>query len=87
MTNEPDFETLRRAVAELRQDTAKVMAAMQLGGQRRERREQERRLSACRKRARALAPQVQALLPNAEGDTKERLEKDATFLSQLATEG
>ncbi len=84
---EDDLTLLREALAALRRDSARIVAKMHVGVPRKERRELERRLAACRKRGRALEPQVDALLPLAEGETKERLEKDVYFLSQLRTFG
>jgi hypothetical protein len=84
---EDDLDTLRQALAELRRDSARIVARMHVGAPRKERRELERQLAACRKRGKALEPQVDALLPGAEGETRERLEKDAYFLSQLRTFG
>jgi hypothetical protein len=78
---------LRDALAQLRRDSARIVAKMHVGAPRKERRELERALAACRKRGKALEPQVDALLPAAEGEAKERLEKDAYFLSQLRTFG
>jgi hypothetical protein len=82
-----EFPTVRDAVQQLRSDSAKIVAKMHIGAQRKERRELDRQLAACRKRGKALEPQVHALLPDAEGEAKERLEKDAYFLSQLRTFG
>ena len=86
--HETGLAELRDALAQLRRDSARIVAKMHVGGiQRKERRELERQLAACRKRGKALEPKVDALLPVAEGETKERLEKDAYFLSQLRTFG
>jgi hypothetical protein len=86
-----DRETaIAELVAELqalRRDSARIVAKMHVGAPRKERRELERQLAACRKRGKAFEPQVAGFLPDAEGETKERLEKDAYFLSQLRTFG
>jgi hypothetical protein len=82
-----DLESLRQALADLRRDSARIVAKMHVGVQRKERRELERQLAACRKRGKALEPQVDALLPGAEGEIKERLERDAYFLEQLRSFG
>jgi phage shock protein A len=82
-----DLESLRQALADLRRDSARIVAKMHVGAQRKERRELERQLAACRKRGKALEPQVDALLPGAEGEIKERLERDAYFLEQLRSFG
>jgi hypothetical protein len=81
------LEELRDALAQLRRDSARIVAKMHVGAPRRERRDLQRQLAACRKRGKALEPQVDALLPAAEREIKERLEKDAYFLSQLRTFG
>jgi hypothetical protein len=82
-----DLESLRQALADLRRDSARIVAKMHVGVQRKERRELERQLAACRKRGKVLEPQVDALLPGAEGEIKERLERDAYFLEQLRSFG
>ena len=82
-----DLESLRQALADLRRDSARIVAKMHVGAQRKERRELERQLAACRKRGKVLEPQVDALLPGAEGEIKERLERDAYFLEQLRSFG
>jgi hypothetical protein len=81
------LEQLRDELAQLRRDSARVVAKMHVGAARKERRDLERQLAACRKRGRRLEPFVDAKLPDAEGEVKERLEKDAYFLSQLRTFG
>jgi len=85
--HETGLAELREALAQLRRDSARIVAKMHVGVQRKERRELERQLAACRKRGKELEPKVDALLPVAEGEAKERLEKDAYFLSQLRTFG
>lgn len=87
LDREAVLEELRDALAQLRRDSARIVARMHVGAPRKERRELERQLAACRKRGKALEPQVDALLPAAEGEIKERLEKDAYFLTQLRTFG
>ena len=82
-----ELTEVREALQQLRRDSAKIVAKMHIGAPRKERRELERQLAACRKRGKTLEPQVDALLPGAEGEAKERLEKDAYFLSQLRTFG
>lgn len=78
---------LVEALQTLRRDSARIVARMHVGAPRKERRELERQLAACRKRGKAFEAQVEELLPLAEGEAKERLEKDAYFLSQLRTFG
>jgi hypothetical protein len=71
----------------LRRDSARIVARMHVGAPRKERRELERQLAACRKRGKAYEPEVGALLPLAGGEDRERLEKDAYFLEQLRSFG
>ena len=75
----------RDALAQLKRDTAKVVAAMQLGGERRKRRELARSLEACKRRGRAAGRQVDALLLEESLSPEERaeLEQAAAFLAQL----
>jgi hypothetical protein len=87
MDRQTDLASLREALAELRRDSARIVARMHVGAQRKERRELERQLAVCRKRGKALEPALQTLLPGAEGEDKERLEKDAYFLEQLRSFG
>lgn len=84
---EMTLEELRDALAQLRRDSARIVAKMHVGAVRKERRDLERQLAACRKRGKRLEPLVDAKLPGAKGEAKERLEKDAYFLSQLRTFG
>jgi hypothetical protein len=75
----------RDALAQLKRDTAKVVAAMQLGGDRRKRRELARSLEACKRRGRAVSRYVDALLPeeSLSADERAELEQAASFLAQL----
>ena len=84
-----DVETLRAALTELKREVAKVIAAMQLGGERAKRRELTKRLAACRKRAKALEAPAMALLEPASGEDPSRveLEQAMRFLTQMRTMG
>jgi hypothetical protein len=82
-----ELAELVEALQTLRRDSARIVARMHVGAPRKERRDLERQLAACRKRGKAFETDVDALLPLAEGEAKERLEKDAYFLSQLRTFG
>jgi predicted nucleic acid-binding Zn-ribbon protein len=84
---EAEIAELVAELQTLRRDSARIVAKMHVGAPRKERRDLERQLAACRKRGKHFEPQVEALLPSAEGERKERLEKDAYFLSQLRTFG
>ena len=75
----------RDALAQLKRDTAKVVAAMQLGGERRKRRELARSLEACKRRGRVVGRQVDALLTeeSLSPDERAELERASAFLAQL----
>src|SRR5687768_10764373 len=87
MTVQPisDVESLRAALTELKREVAKVIAAMQLGGERAKRRELTKRLAGCRKQAKVLEPPASALLDSAgEGDpARAELEQAMRFLTQM----
>ena len=84
-----DVESLRTALTELKREVAKVIAAMQLGGDRAKRRELTKRLAACRKEARAFETPATALLESAGEDDPSRaeLEQAMRFLTQMRTMG
>ena len=85
-----DVAALRTALTELKREVAKVIAAMQLGGERAKRRELTKRLATCRKRAKALeAPATSLLDAAAEGasDVRTELEQAMRFLTQMRTMG
>lgn len=85
-----DVETLRSALTDLKREVAKVIAAMQLGGDRAKRRELAKRLTACRKRAKALESSAGTLLESLEeGATglRDELEQALRFLEQMRTLG
>jgi hypothetical protein len=71
-------------VAELRRESARIVARAQFPVQRKERREMVRRFEALRKQGKAIAPRVAALLAAAsDAATRERLKRDVAFLDQL----
>jgi hypothetical protein len=84
-----DVESLRAALTELKREVAKVIAAMQLGGDRAKRRQLTKRLAACRKQARAFETPARALLESAsENDlSRAELEQAMRFLTQMRTMG
>jgi hypothetical protein len=85
-----DIESLRTALTELKRETAKVIAAMQLGGDRARRRELSKRLATCRKRAKALEAPAEALLASAGEESPEvraELEQAQRFLTQMRQMG
>jgi hypothetical protein len=85
-----DLESLRAALTELKREVAKVIAAMQLGGDRAKRRELSKRLATCRKRAKALESPVGALLASVGDQAPEvrgELEQATRFLTQMRAMG
>jgi hypothetical protein len=85
MTAETVTEVLA-TLAELRRESAKVVARAQFPVKRKERRDLIKRFEVLRKQGNAIAPKVEALLATAtEGPAKERLERDVYFLEQLRT--
>jgi hypothetical protein len=84
-----DVDTLRAALTGLKREVAKVIAAMQLGGDRAKRRELSKRLSACRKQAKALEAPATLLLDACGEDeaTRAELVQAMRFLTQMRTMG
>jgi hypothetical protein len=75
-------------LAELRRESAKIVARMQFAVPRKERREMLKRFEALRKQGAAISPKVDALLAAAtDAAAKERLERDVYFLEQLRSFG
>jgi hypothetical protein len=75
-------------LAELRGESAKIVARMQFAVPRKERRDMLKRFEVLRKQGNAVRPRVEALLATATDDvTKQRLERDVYFLEQLRTFG
>jgi hypothetical protein len=75
-------------LAELRGESAKIVARMQFAVPRKERRDMLKRFEVLRKQGNAVRPMVEALLATATDDaTKQRLERDVYFLEQLRTFG
>jgi hypothetical protein len=71
-------------LAELRRESAKIVARAQFPAPRKERRDMVRRFEALKKQGRAITPRVEALLATADDPaTRERLERDVYFLQQL----
>lgn len=77
----------RDSLAQLKRDTAKVVAAMQLGGERRQRRELVRALERCKRRGKAVGRLVDGLLSLDEAalsaGERSELEQATRFLGQL----
>ena len=87
MTAETVAEVLA-TLAELRRESAKIVARMQFPVARKERRDMLKRFEVLRKQGNAVRPRVEALLATATDDaTKQRLERDVYFLEQLRTFG
>ena len=87
MTAETVSEVLT-TLAELRRESAKIVARLQFPLPRKERRELIKRFEVLRKQGKAITPRVEALLATAtDPATKERLERDVYFLEQLRTFG
>jgi hypothetical protein len=85
MTTESVAEVLA-TLAELRRESAKIVARAQFPVKRKERREMLKRFETLRKQGAAIQPKVEALLATAtDGPTKERLDRDVYFLEQLST--
>jgi hypothetical protein len=73
-------------LAELRRESAQIVARAQFPVPRKERREMVKRFEVLRKQGKAIAPRVEALLATAtDAATRERLERDVYFLEQLRT--
>ncbi|HEX5140079.1 MAG TPA: hypothetical protein VFX19_03985 [Dehalococcoidia bacterium] len=88
-THISDIESLRAALTDLKREAAKVIAAMQLGGDRAKRRDLARRLATCRKRAKSLEAPAGSLLAASPEGAPERaeLEQALRFLSQMQAMG
>jgi hypothetical protein len=87
MTAQPetDLESLRQSLSVFKQELAKVIVGMQAGGDRKQRRDLTRRMGACKRRAKALSRDVEAVLANldTELDAREELETAAVFLGKV----
>ena len=84
-TTHGTIEEFRDALALLKRDTAKVLAEMQIGGDRSKRRELGRALEACKRRSKPVGRLAEGLLGE-EGLTEEvraELEQATAFLTQL----
>jgi hypothetical protein len=64
MTTQPetDLESLRQSLSAYKAELAKVIVGMQVGGDRKARRDLTRRLDACKRRARHLTRQAEEVL-------------------------
>ena len=84
-----DVEALRAALSELKREVAKIIAAMQLGGDRAKRRDLAKRLATCRKRARALESPASLLLQSLgeSPEVRAELEQAVRFLEQMRSLG
>jgi hypothetical protein len=87
MTNEiqPDVATLRTALTAYKQELAKVLTGMQTARDRKQRRDLARRLDACKRRARVLAREVEAVLAELDDghEARPELETAAGFLVKV----
>jgi predicted nucleic acid-binding Zn-ribbon protein len=85
MTIETEVEALRSALTVYKQDLAKVIAGMQAGGERKQRRDLGRRLDACKRRARVLSREVDEVLAalGEDHEARSELETAAVFLVKV----
>jgi hypothetical protein len=87
MTTHPetDLDTLRQILSSFKLDLAKVIVGMQTGGDRKTRRDLTRRMDACKRRARSLSRQLDAVLPGLapDHDARPELETAAVFLAKV----
>jgi hypothetical protein len=85
-TTDVRLSEFREALAQLKRDTARVVASMQMGGERRKRRELARALEGCKRRGRQIGRIANELLAQAETfsrEEREELEGAMRFLTQL----
>ena len=87
MTTQPetDLESLRQSLSAYKAELAKVIAGMQLGGDRKTRRDLTRRLDACKRRARHLSRQTESVLAtlNEDHEARPELETAVIFLGKV----
>jgi hypothetical protein len=76
MTTQPetDLESLRQSLSTYKAELAKVIVGMQVGGDRKARRDLTRRLEACKRRARHLTRQTEEVLAALDEDDVARAE-------------
>jgi hypothetical protein len=87
---ESELVSLSQALGQLKQEAAKAIAATQLGGERRQRRETARRWQACRRQARWLSATTVSLLSSSDAvpaETRDELEKALSFLTRFLAMG
>jgi len=87
MTAEADEKlyALQQDLSAYKQELAKVIAGMQIGGERRVRRDLARRLGACKRRGRALSARIEDVLAGLDTDHEARpeLETALVFLEKV----
>jgi hypothetical protein len=85
MTQISDLDALRQTLSAYKLELAKVIVGMQTGGDRKTRRDLTRRMDACKRRARILSRQVDAVLETLDSDHEARseLETAAIFLAKV----
>ena len=87
MTTQPetDLELLRQSLTVYKQELAKVIAGMQVGGDRKVRRDLMRRMDTCKRRAKTLSRQVDEVLTGLEDghEARPELETAAVFLGKV----
>ena len=87
MTAQPetDLESLRQSLSLFKQELAKVIVGMQAGGDRKQRRDLIRRMGACKRRAKTLSRDVDAMLTDLgpEDEARVELETAAMFLGKV----
>ena len=82
---ETELESLRQSLSAFKAELARVIVGMQAGGDRKKRRDLTRRMGACKRRARSLARDVEAVLETlGDGhEAREELETAAVFLGKV----
>lgn len=87
MTAQPetDLASLRQSLSAFKAELAKVIVGMQAGGDRKKRRDLTRRMDACKRRARGLSRQVEAVLTqlDTEHEARPELETASVFLGKV----
>lgn len=87
MTAQPetDLESLHQSLSAFKAELAKVIVGMQAGGVRKTRRDLSRRMDACKRRAKGLSRQVDAVLADlsSEHEARPELETASVFLGKV----
>jgi predicted nucleic acid-binding Zn-ribbon protein len=80
-----DLESLRQSLSAFKQEMAKVIVGMQVGGDRKRRRDLTRRMDASKRRAKALAREVDAVLRSLDEthEARPELATAAMFLAKI----